>query len=138
MFSGILNAPMRFFDQNPAGRILNRISSDMGLIDDVLPFIFFDAVGVALILCGVYIIIIIVNPTMIGVLIYTVILYYIIFKLFSRPIQDLKRIIGICEFFFAKMPIKKWFYLSIFRLDQIYIQFSPSPKSSPFIFDCNI
>lgn len=106
MFSGILNAPMRFFDSNPTGRILNRISTDMGLIDEVLPFILFDVVVILMVLCGVYIIIIFMNPTMMGVLFSTSILYYLIYKLFSRPLQDLKRLMGICEFIFAKIPIK--------------------------------
>ncbi|KAG0475640.1 hypothetical protein HPP92_015326 [Vanilla planifolia] len=35
----IVNAPIYFFEQNPSGRILNRFSSDLYMIDDSLPFI---------------------------------------------------------------------------------------------------
>ncbi|KAM4100591.1 hypothetical protein ACB094_05G079700 [Castanea mollissima] len=35
----LVSAPVQFFDQTPAGRILNRLSSDLYTIDDSLPFI---------------------------------------------------------------------------------------------------
>lgn len=37
MFASLLSAPMKFFNQNPTGRILNRFSKDMGAIDELLP-----------------------------------------------------------------------------------------------------
>lgn len=36
-------APVLFFDKNPAGRIQNRFSKDIGCMDDVLPPIFLQA-----------------------------------------------------------------------------------------------
>ncbi|KAF9613747.1 hypothetical protein IFM89_010477 [Coptis chinensis] len=35
----LVSAPIRFFDETPSGRILNRLSSDLYTIDDALPFI---------------------------------------------------------------------------------------------------
>ncbi|XP_042377107.1 ABC transporter C family member 13-like isoform X1 [Zingiber officinale] len=40
LLSKLINAPVCYFDQNPNGRILNRLSSDLYAIDDSLPFIF--------------------------------------------------------------------------------------------------
>lgn len=46
IFARIAAAPMRFFHVNPSGRILNRFSKDMGIVDDYLPGVFIDAVEV--------------------------------------------------------------------------------------------
>lgn len=39
LLENLISAPVSFFDQNPSGRILNRLSSDLYAIDDSLPFI---------------------------------------------------------------------------------------------------
>ncbi|KAJ4718638.1 ABC transporter family protein [Melia azedarach] len=39
LLTKLINAPVLFFDQTPGGRILNRFSSDLYMIDDSLPFI---------------------------------------------------------------------------------------------------
>ncbi|XP_008659190.1 ABC transporter C family member 13 isoform X2 [Zea mays] len=39
LLENIISAPICFFDQNPSGRILNRLSSDLYAVDDSLPFI---------------------------------------------------------------------------------------------------
>ena len=46
MFSNILSATMRFFDTNPSGRILNRFSKDMGVVDEILPRMYLDTIQV--------------------------------------------------------------------------------------------
>ncbi|XP_027340067.1 ABC transporter C family member 13 isoform X3 [Abrus precatorius] len=60
LLSKLINAPVRFFDQTPGGRILNRLSSDLYTIDDSLPFImnillanFVGLLGITIILCYV-------------------------------------------------------------------------------------
>lgn len=57
LMNKLVNAPVHFFDKNPSGRILNRLSSDLYTIDDSLPFIlnillanFFSLLGIAIVL----------------------------------------------------------------------------------------
>lgn len=38
IFKAVLRAPMNFFENNPLGRILNRFTRDVGIIDQVIPF----------------------------------------------------------------------------------------------------
>lgn len=40
MTDALLRAPMRFFDTNPIGRIVNRYATDMGSIDFRMPLIY--------------------------------------------------------------------------------------------------
>jgi ATP-binding cassette subfamily C (CFTR/MRP) protein 4 len=38
MFTKVIRSQMIFFDTNPVGRVLNRFSKDMGLVDELLPY----------------------------------------------------------------------------------------------------
>ncbi|XKL66417.1 hypothetical protein PGB90_009837 [Kerria lacca] len=42
VFQGVIYADMSFFHNNPSGRILNRFSKDLGVVDSILPLYFFD------------------------------------------------------------------------------------------------
>ncbi|XP_017288290.1 multidrug resistance-associated protein 4 [Kryptolebias marmoratus] len=53
MFNSILRTPVRFFDINPIGRVLNRFSKDIGQLDSNLPWTFTDFVQVFLQILGV-------------------------------------------------------------------------------------
>ena len=37
MITAVLKSPVSFFDKNPSGRIMNRFSKDIGVMDDLLP-----------------------------------------------------------------------------------------------------
>ncbi|CAH3112435.1 unnamed protein product [Porites lobata] len=42
MFEKLLGATIYFFDTNPVGKVLNRFSKDIGQMDDLLPYAFYD------------------------------------------------------------------------------------------------
>ncbi|XP_060205268.1 ABC transporter C family member 13 isoform X1 [Lycium barbarum] len=57
LLQNLMSAPISFFDLNPSGRIINRLSSDLYTIDDSLPFIlnilvanFVGLLGIAIVL----------------------------------------------------------------------------------------
>ncbi|KAH1024384.1 hypothetical protein HUJ05_003874 [Dendroctonus ponderosae] len=50
MFHCLLKAPMRFFDINPSGRVLNRFSKDIGAIDEILPRVLLEAIQIFLVM----------------------------------------------------------------------------------------
>ncbi|KAI8429898.1 hypothetical protein MSG28_000378 [Choristoneura fumiferana] len=55
---------MRFFDTNPSGRILNRFSKDMGIVDEILPRMYLDSIQVMMVMAGILVMVAIVNPFM--------------------------------------------------------------------------
>lgn len=52
MFRGLLYSPLRFFEQNPAGRILNRLTKDQAVLDELLPVNLLALLGVTALVFG--------------------------------------------------------------------------------------
>jgi ATP-binding cassette subfamily C (CFTR/MRP) protein 4 len=52
MAKAVLRAKISFFDTNPLGRVLNRFSADIGIIDDALPVTLFDFLVIAIVVLG--------------------------------------------------------------------------------------
>ncbi|XP_014219727.1 multidrug resistance-associated protein 4-like [Copidosoma floridanum] len=61
MFASILRAPMRFFDINPSGRILNRFSKDIGAVDERLPMAMIDSLQIYSVLLGILLQVLLIN-----------------------------------------------------------------------------
>lgn len=90
---------MRFFNLNQTGRIIDRFSKDMGTIDERMPKTMFLTLENVTDLVGIFFIIVIVNPAMLGTFLIAIILVSLILKLYARPSQDLQRLEGICQYF---------------------------------------
>jgi len=63
-FHAVLRSPMTFFHTNPLGRILNKFSSDLGQIDELLPVILFDVVQLSFTSLAAFIVVCIAIPYM--------------------------------------------------------------------------
>ena len=65
MMSAVLKAQVLFFDTNPVGRMINRFSRDIGIMDELLPDVFLQAVEIVLLCIGAVVLPSILNPWLI-------------------------------------------------------------------------
>lgn len=94
MFKSIIGTPMRFFDLNPSGRLLNRFTKDMGCTDENLPKETLDATQLNLIMLGVVSVVVIVNPVFLFPLGALAIIFAFLRQVFLRSSKNVKRLEG--------------------------------------------
>ncbi|CAH1098763.1 unnamed protein product [Psylliodes chrysocephalus] len=94
LFNNVLQAPMRFFDTNSSGRILNRFSKDIGAIDEILPRAQFDTARIFLIVFGVLTTVFIVTPWMMVPTIVLGSIFYWFTIIYLKCSQAIKRLEG--------------------------------------------
>ena len=58
----VFAAPLQFFVANPTGRILNRFSRDMNIIDELLPYVFFDTIQSSLLCLSAFVLVFVAVP----------------------------------------------------------------------------
>ncbi|XP_060517421.1 probable multidrug resistance-associated protein lethal(2)03659 isoform X2 [Cylas formicarius] len=100
MFHCLLKTPMRFFDINPSGRVLNRFSKDMGAIDEALPRVLIDAIQIILVMAGILINVTISNYYMVIAMILLGAIFLKIRSWYVASAKDIKHLEGI-----AKSPV---------------------------------
>ncbi|KAF9284960.1 hypothetical protein BGZ68_004271 [Mortierella alpina] len=96
MFHDMLDALMRtsidFFHANPSGRIMNRFSKDMALVDELLPYVFYDTVTIAIMLSGSVVTVCIVNPWIIISIPFILSAFAALRYLYMKSSRQVKRI----------------------------------------------
>ena len=90
MTKAVMKAPVLFFDTNPAGRILNRFSKDVGCMDDILPGEFLFAIQLCLYFFSATILILAV--AMCGFLSPFTVLFIYLAKYYLRSAREIRRL----------------------------------------------
>ncbi|KAL2087480.1 hypothetical protein ACEWY4_016308 [Coilia grayii] len=94
MFNCILRTPVRFFDVNPVGRILNRFSKDIGQLDSLLALTFVDFIQVFLQIVGVIAVAASVIPWILIPVLPLLIAFVFLRRYFLQTSRDVKRLEG--------------------------------------------
>lgn len=100
MLGAVLRAKIEFFDTNPVGRILNRFSGDVGVIDDALPQTLFDFLMCLFMVFGGLITASVVMPYVLLAFPPVLLYFYSARKTFVTTSRELKRIESV-----ARSPI---------------------------------
>lgn len=116
MYSGVIRATMYFFNTNSSGRVLNRFSKDLGLVDTQLPTVVLDCLQVNLIevfileqfqffeyyqfflhLIGIVVIVSIVNYWLLVPTFVMLIIFITLRSIFLKSSRNIKRVEAISE-----------------------------------------
>ena len=97
MVVALLQAPVLFFDSNPAGRILNRFSKDVGCMDELLPQRFLFSIQLVLLLFTSVIVPSVANPWLLFAIIPLTVLVFYISNYYLKTSRELKRLESICR-----------------------------------------
>ncbi|XP_076004891.1 ATP-binding cassette sub-family C member 4-like isoform X3 [Genypterus blacodes] len=92
MFSAILRTPVRFFDINPIGRILNRFSKDIGLLDSNMPCAFVDFIQLFLQILGVVAVASSVIPWILIPVVPLLLVFIYVRRYYLQTSRDIKRL----------------------------------------------
>lgn len=94
-FSCIMNAPVRFFDFNPIGILLNRLGRDIGLIDETLPLTYSDVIVIVVNVLGGIIVTIIVDSKNAIASVVLLVTALLVRSILAKSIIRLKQLEGI-------------------------------------------
>ena len=97
MVTCLLQAPVLFFDTNPAGRILNRFSKDIGCIDEILPKTFLFAIQFLLVVGAAVLVPSITNAWFIIITLPILLAFVFLTRYYLKTSRELKRLESICR-----------------------------------------
>ncbi|KAL9954934.1 hypothetical protein ACROYT_G042523 [Oculina patagonica] len=117
MVTSVLHAPVLFFDINPAGRILNRFSQDVGCMDEELPMKFVFLIQINLLLFFSVLVPAIASFWILLIVVPFVGLFVYLTSYYLRTSRELKRLESIC-----RSPVFSHFSETITGLDTIRTQ----------------
>jgi ABC-type multidrug transport system fused ATPase/permease subunit len=92
MLQGLLYTSIQFFENNPSGRILNRVSKDQYVVDELLPTTLLTGTIPLLIVVGSIFIICLINPSIVFLLLVLVPVVWWIIRFYQRSCRQIKRL----------------------------------------------
>ncbi|BHF60315.1 Multidrug resistance-associated protein 7 [Sparganum proliferum] len=97
ILDSVLQGEMNFFDSTPVGRILNRFSSDVGTVDDSLPFRLNIFLAVIFGLLGSVVVTCLAMPTILVVCLPLAFAYWSVQRMYRGAARDLKRLASVAR-----------------------------------------
>ncbi|XP_032238396.2 ATP-binding cassette sub-family C member 4 isoform X2 [Nematostella vectensis] len=114
MFHSLIHTNMHFFDNNSIGRILNRFSKDIGVIDDFMPWMLCDVLQIGFSCLGIMCLVAASNPVSIAIVLPVICLFFYFRNYFMKSSREMKRIEGI-----NRSPLFGHFSTTLLGIDTI-------------------
>eukprot|EP01062_Namystynia_karyoxenos_P055987 TRINITY_DN4697_c1_g2_i4.p1 TRINITY_DN4697_c1_g2~~TRINITY_DN4697_c1_g2_i4.p1 ORF type:complete len:1320 (+),score=449.60 TRINITY_DN4697_c1_g2_i4:128-3961(+) len=92
--ASIVRSPMSFFTANPLGRVLNRFSSDLGQVDEMLPVILFDCLQTATLVLGALVLVVVAFVYLLAAVPFLFAGFWWLRKYATASLRELKRLDG--------------------------------------------
>ncbi|KAK7065358.1 hypothetical protein SK128_016653 [Halocaridina rubra] len=127
LLANILHLPMSFFDTNPSGRIMNRLSKEIDVLDNTLPMFVNNALSILAQVATTMIVIIASTPVVALVIAPMMGMYYFVQLIYIASARQIKRIESS-----AKSPIFSYFSESLQGVSTI----RAFGKQARFLKDC--
>lgn len=97
MFISISRATMWFFNNNTSGRILNRFSKDIGIIDELLPNALMDVLQIGINLVTIIIVVASINPFLLVPTFVISVIFFLMSRFYIATSRSVKRLEGITK-----------------------------------------
>ncbi|KAL5111693.1 Multidrug resistance-associated protein 7 [Taenia crassiceps] len=92
MLDAVLQGEMHFFEATPLGRILNRFSSDVGIVDNSLPFLLNILLAILFSLLGSIVVTCFAMPSILIICLPLLFVYWSVQRVYRNAARDLKRL----------------------------------------------
>lgn len=94
MLHAVIKAPISFFDTTPTGRIQNRFTKDVGIMDDNLPLTFFQVLQLIFLVLGTVLVNAIFNPYSLILIVPISIVFIVLWRYALCTTRPIKRLDG--------------------------------------------
>ena len=92
LLKNVLRSPMSFFDTTPMGRVLNRFSKDIYVVDETIPRSLRSFISTFLSVISTIIVIVVATPYFLAVIVPLLIVYFVIQRIYVNTSRQLKRL----------------------------------------------